>query len=151
MAVVLDYLAKIEQKQDKYQSNFLNSSGVNENDDAPEFVSGTSSGEGQKELLEELSQLIMVIKAKDLAKQIEEKEKRKDDLEQYGRSKCLILYGCVNLPKEKAGYVTFENFVPDSLNFRLKFDHPISSSDILCSHVLKHISIKYSQFNDQNF
>ena len=95
----------------------------------------------------------MVIKAiiKDLAKQIEEKEKRKDDLEQYGRSKCLILCGCVNLPKENAGYVAFENFVPDSLNSRLKFDHPISNSDILCSHVLKHISIKYSQFNNQNF
>ena len=61
MAVVLDYLAKIEQKQDKYQSNFLNSSGVNENDDAPEFVSGTSSCEGQKELLEELSQLTHII------------------------------------------------------------------------------------------
>ena len=59
LAVVLEKLAKIEQKQDEYQSNFLNSSSVNENNaDAPAFVSGTSSGKGQKELLEDLSQSI---------------------------------------------------------------------------------------------
>ena len=70
LAVVLEKLAKIEQKPDEYESNFLNSSGVDENADAPAFVSGTSSGKGQKELLEELSQSITVIKAtiKDLAK-----------------------------------------------------------------------------------
>ena len=46
LAVILEKLAKIEQKQDEYQSNFLNLSGVNENADAPAFVSGTSSGKG---------------------------------------------------------------------------------------------------------
>ena len=35
LAVVLEKLAKIEQKQDEYQSNFLYSSGVNENADVP--------------------------------------------------------------------------------------------------------------------
>ena len=105
LAVVLEKLAKIEHKQDEYQSNFLNSSSVNENADASAFVSGTCSGKGQKELLEELSQLITKIKAKikDLAKQIEEKEKRMDNLEQYGKSNCLILHGCIDLPKENAG------------------------------------------------
>ena len=62
LVVVLEKLAKIEQKQDEYQLNFFNSSGVNENADAPAFVSGTSSDKGQKELLEELSQSITVIK-----------------------------------------------------------------------------------------
>ena len=77
MGVVLEKLSKIEHKQDEYQSNFFNSSGVNENADAPAFVSGTSSGKGQKELLEELLQSMTAIKAtiKDLDKQIEEKEK----------------------------------------------------------------------------
>ena len=132
LAVVLEKLAKIEQKQVEYKSNFLNSSAVNENADAPAFVSDTSSGKGQKELLEELSQSINVIKAttKNLAKQIEKKEKRMDDLEQYGRSNCFILHVCVNLPKESAGYVTFENFVLDTLNSRLKFAHPIRNGDI---------------------
>ena len=76
LAVVLEKLAKIEHKQDEYQSNFLSSSGVNKNADASAFVSGTSSGKGQKELLEELLRSITAIKAaiKDLAKQIEEKE-----------------------------------------------------------------------------
>ena len=76
LAVVLEKLAKIEHKQDEYQSNFFNSSSVNENADASAFVSGTSGDKGQKELLEELSQSITAIKAtiKDLAKQIEEKE-----------------------------------------------------------------------------
>ena len=136
LAVVLEKLAKIEQKQDEYQSNFLNSSGVNENADVPAFVSGTSSGKGQKELLEELSQSITVIKAtiKNLAKQIE--EKRMDDLEQYGSSNCLILHECVNLPNENAGYVTFEYFVQDTLNSRVKFPHPIHNSDIDISQVM---------------
>ena len=53
-----------------------------------------------------------------------------DDLEQNGRSNCLILHGCVNLPKENAGCVTFENFVLDTLNSRPKFAHPIRNSDI---------------------
>ena len=35
LAVVLEKLAKIEHKQDEYQSNVLNSSGVNENADGP--------------------------------------------------------------------------------------------------------------------
>ena len=83
LAVVLKKLAKIERKQDEFQSNFKNSSGVNENADAPAFVSSTSSGKEQRELLEELSQSITAIKAtiKDLAKQIEEKEKRMDNLQ----------------------------------------------------------------------
>ena len=74
LAVVLEKLDKIEQKQDEHQSNFINSLGVNENTDASAFVSGTSNGKGQKVLLEELSQLLTFIKAtiKDLAKQIEE-------------------------------------------------------------------------------
>ena len=53
-----------------------------------------------------------------------------NDLEQYGRSNCLVLHGCVYLPKENAGHVTFENFVLDTLNSRLKFAHPIHNSDI---------------------
>ena len=138
LAVALEKLAKIEQKQDEYQSNFLNLSGVNENADAPAFVSGTSNGKGQKELLEELSHSITVFKAtiKDLVKQIEEKEKRMDNLEQYGRSNCLILHGGVNLPKENADCVTFENFVLDTLISRLKFAHPIRNSDIDICHVM---------------
>ena len=73
---------------------------------------------------------------KDLAKQIEEKQKRMDDLEQYGRSNCLILHGCADLPKENADYVTFENFVLDTLNSRLKFAHPVHNGDINICHVL---------------
>ena len=137
-AVVLEKLAKIEHKQDEYQSNFSRSSGVNENADAPAFVSGTSSGKGQKELLEELLQSITAIKTtiKDLAKQIEEKEKRMDDLEQYGKSNCLILHACVDLPKENAGHVTFENFVLETLTSRLKFAHSICNSNIDICHVI---------------
>ena len=135
LAVVLEKLAKIGQKQDGYWSNVLNSSGVNGNADAPAFVSGTSIGKGQKELLEELSQSITVIKAtiKDLAKQTEEKEKKMDDLEQYEGSNCLILHGYVNLPNENASYVTF---VLDALNSRLKFLNPIHNSDIDICYVM---------------
>ena len=53
-----------------------------------------------------------------------------DDLEQYRRSNCLILHGCVDLPKENAGYITFKNFVLHTLNSRLKFAYPIRNSDV---------------------
>ena len=59
-----------------------------------------------------------------------------DVVEHYGRSNCLILHECVNLPKKNAGYVTFENFVLDALNSKLKFAHPIRNSDIDLCHVL---------------
>ena len=59
-----------------------------------------------------------------------------DNLEQYGRSNCLVLHGCVDLPKENAGYVPFENFVRDTLNSRLKFVHPICNSNIDICHVM---------------
>ena len=42
LAVVLKKLAKTEQKQDEYQSNFVKS-GVKQNADASAFVPGTSS------------------------------------------------------------------------------------------------------------
>ena len=57
-----------------------------------------------------------------------------DDLQKYGRSNCLILHGCVNLPKENADYLTFENFVLDTLNSRRKFAHPICNSDVDICH-----------------
>ena len=59
-----------------------------------------------------------------------------DDLEQYARSNCVILHGCVDLPKENAGYVTFENLVLGTLNSRLKCVHPIYNSDIDICHVV---------------
>ena len=52
-----------------------------------------------------------------------------DDLEQYGRSNCLILH-VVKFPKENAGYVTFENFVLDTPKPRTRFPQPIHNSDI---------------------
>ena len=67
---------------------------------------------------------------------MKKKEKRMDNLERYRRSNCLILHGCVDLPKENADYVTSENFVLDTLNSRLKFAHPIRNNDIGICHVM---------------
>ena len=69
-----------------------------------------------------------------MAKQIEEKEKRMDNFEQYRKSNCLVLHGCVDLPMENARHVTLENFVLDTLNSRLKFAHSIRNSDIDICH-----------------
>ena len=52
------------------------------------------------------------------------------NLEQYGETNCFIVHGCVNLSNENAGYVTFESFVLDTLNSRLKFPRSIRNSDI---------------------
>ena len=144
LAVVMEKLAKIEQKQDECQSNFLNSLGANENPDASAFVSSTSSGRGKK-IASKLSQLITLVKAtKDWLNKLNRKKKKMDDFEQYVRSNCIILHGCVNLSNENAGYVTFENFVLGTLNSRPIFPHSPRNSDIDICHAMPSRKIKSS-------
>ena len=46
------------------------------------------------------------------------------------------MHGCVNLSNKNAGYFTFENFVQDTLDSKLKFPHPIRINDIDICHVM---------------
>ena len=51
-------------------------------------------------------------------------EKKLNDLEQYGRSNCLIVHGCKEVPKS-GKYLETENYICKTLNTHLSLDNPL--------------------------
>ena len=88
---IMKKLEVVTKKQDKYEKLFLK----NKQDIAGTSFTGKTTRSDQQEKLEELSTLIDSIKdeIERLAKAMEKQEQDLDDLEQYGRSNCLILHG----------------------------------------------------------
>ena len=104
----------VTKKQDKYEKLFLK----NEQDTAGTSFTGKTTRSDQQEKLVALSTLIASIKDEigRLAKAMEKQEQDLDDLEQYGRSNCLILNGN-NLDHRISNRET-EKYVISSLNSR---------------------------------
>lgn len=130
LAVALKKLDEIKERQDKYETIYLDSK--NKSNDAE-----TVAVQGQH--LAELSQMIATMKASldQIADQVFYNERKIDDLEQYSRSNCLILHGCTDLPtKNYDNSQATENFVLDKLNSKLKLDTPLVNSDIDICHTL---------------
>lgn len=76
-----------------------------------------------------------------LVDQAEKLEKSVDDLEQYGRSNCLILHGCdeKKIPPtsgREGSYNKFLDYLLSVLNRNLKLDFTITKNDIDIAHVL---------------
>ena len=69
-----------------------------------------------------------------IAAQVQENERRLDDMEQYGRSNCLILYGCKYVPPKDAENKVVEKHVMDVLNSKLQLTNPLTSLDIDICH-----------------
>lgn len=129
LAVALQKLEEIKERQDKYEFIYLENK--NKTNDAE-----TVAVQGQH--LAELSQMIASIKVSldQIADQVFDNEKKIDDLEQYSRSNCLILHGCTDLPPKDSNNQATENFVLDKLNSKLKLDTPLVNSDIDICHTL---------------
>ena len=66
---------------------------------------------------------------------IQSAEKSIDDLEQYGRSNCLIIHGAKDVPKERK-YLERENFVCDLINEKIKPETPLQVHDLDIAHPL---------------
>ena len=70
-------------------------------------------------------------------KQISAVEKRVDDLEQYGRSNCLIIHGCENVPDSKPGKTPeTEKYVCNIINTNLQLESPLQVQDLDIAHPL---------------
>ena len=64
-----------------------------------------------------------------------EQKQKLDDLEQYGRSNCLIVHKCENVPKQ-GEYLENEKYICNILNQNLKLSPPLQVNDIDVAHPL---------------
>ena len=105
---IMKKLDMVTKKQDKYEQLFLK----NEQDTAGTSFTGKTIRSDQQKKLVELSTLIDSIKDEigRLAKAMEKQEQDLDDLEQYGRSNCLILH--VNNLDRRISNRETEKYVP---------------------------------------
>ena len=86
---------------------------------------------------------------------IEKLDKKMDDLEQYGRSNCLIVHGCKNAPKS-GEYLENEKFACQILNEHLMPSPPLQIEDLDIAHPLPSkkghaIIIKFLRRTQRNF
>ena len=99
----------------------------NENSDAASSAVSTTSnsmekqGKDLKHMQNNLNKIQQMVDS--AVKQISAVEKRVDDLEQYGRSNCLIIHGCENVPDSKPGKTPeTEKYVCKIINTNLQFE-----------------------------
>ena len=70
-----------------------------------------------------------------LQKRMEDQERKLNDLEQYGRSNCLIVPKCEGVPK-KGEYLEHEKYICNVLNDNLQLNPPLQLNDIDVAHPL---------------
>ena len=138
MASIEDISRKLDQvvlKQKEYECKFYS--------DEPDTASNLCvAGKDiqtleQEKNLQELSEMILQLKAAvdDLIKKQKKQDQHLDDLEQYGRSNCIILHGN---PKSVAKMSNFdmECYVIETLNKRLDLPYELTEFDIDICHPL---------------
>ena len=97
---LMQRLDEISSRQEEYQNKFLGDK--DKTAAASDFVSESVDLQGRQ--LHELAEMITSVRCAvdQIAAQVQENERRLDDMEQYGRSNCLILHGCKDLPLKDA-------------------------------------------------
>ena len=136
---IMKKLNVVTKKQDnKYEQLFLK----NEQDTAGTSFTDKTTRSDQQEKLVELSTLINSIKDEigRPAKAKEKQEQDLDDLEQYGRSNCLILHG--NNFDHRISNRETEKYIISTLNSRLDLPFTIIEKDIDICHPLPSKSSK---------
>ena len=125
---------------DEYKADFVTACNTTPNPVAaafPSFSCGPANLEEQWKLLQDLYAVVDDLKALVYSTQdrIQNAEKSIDDLEQYGRSNCLIIHGAKDVPKE-GKYLECENFVCDLINEKIKRETPLQVHDLDIAHPL---------------
>ena len=115
---LMQRLDEISSTQKEYQNKFLG-----EKDKtvvASDVVSESVDLQGWQ--LHELAEMITSERCAvdQMAAQVQENERRLDDMEQYGRSNCLIFHGCKDLPPKDAENMVVEKHVINVLNSKLQ-------------------------------
>ena len=124
---VMELLNKVRERQDKYEKDYFKK----DHDTAScNCFAGEKEKMEQHQELMKLSTIIDSIKVEvgQLAEMVEKQEQYLDDLEQYGRSNCLILHG--NNIDHRISSMDVEKYVLNILNTRLNLPTSVSDSDI---------------------
>ena len=130
---VMELLNKVRERQDKYEKDYFKK----DHDTAScNCFAGEKEKMEQHQELMKLSTIIDSIKVEvgQLAEMVEKQEQYLDDLEQYGRSNCLILHG--NNIDHRISSMDVEKYVLNILNTRLNLPTSVSDSDIDICHPL---------------
>ena len=130
---VMELLNKVRERQDKYKKDYFK-----KDHDTASFncFAGEKEKMEQHQELTKLSTIIDSIKVEvgQLAEMVEKQEQYLDDLEQYGRSNCLILHGS-NID-HRISSMDVEKYVLNILNTRINLPTSVSDSDIDICHPL---------------
>ena len=131
---LMQRLDEISSRQEEYQNKFLGDK--DKTAAASDIVSESVDLQGRQ--LHELAEMITSVRCAvdQIAAQVQENERRLDDMEQYGRSNCLILHGCKDLSPKDAENKVVEKHVIDVLNSKLQLNTPLTSLDIDICHFL---------------
>ena len=130
---VMELLNKVRERQDKYEKDYFKK-------DRGTVSCNCFAGEKEKmEQHQELMKLSTItdsikVEVGQLAEMVEKQEQYLDDLEQYGRSNCLILHG--NNIDHRIRSIDVEKYVLNILNTRLNLPTSVSDSDIDICHPL---------------
>ena len=135
--------AEMEQMRKRlstYEANYENKVKNKNSDAASSAVSITGNtmekqGEDLKHMQNNFNKIEQMVDS--AIKRISAVEKRVDDLEQYGRSNCLIIHGCENVPDSKPGKTPeTEKYVCNIINSNLKLESPLQVQDLDIAHPL---------------
>ena len=123
---------------DQYKADFVTACNTTPNPVAaafPSFSNRPAHLEEQWKRLQDLYAVVDNLKAPVYSTQdrIQSAEKSIDDLEQYGRSNCRIIYGAKDVLKE-GKYFECENFVCDLCNEKIKSETPLQVHDLDIAH-----------------
>lgn len=138
----MDFLKKIEANMgdvvsqlDAYKADFVNAE-ASSPAAAISFVSDPSREIQERRLQEMYDSIKILRKMVDSAmERLKNAERRVDDLEQYGRSNCLIIHGCTDVPRTRE-YCVVEKYVCGVINEKVKPTKPLQVSDLDIAHPL---------------
>ena len=124
---------------DEYKADFVTACNTTTSPVAaafPSFSGRPANLEEQWKRLQDMFAVVDDLKALVYSTQdrVHSAEKSIDDLEQYGRSNCLIIHVAKDVPKEK--YLECENFVCDLINEKIKPETPLQVHDLDIAHPL---------------
>ena len=139
MEKILKEVEVMGHRLDRYESQYHDKTESNSRLDtaaaaaACDSVADNQQGADLKFLKDSFANLQNQIQA--MHQQMEKIRQRQDDLEQYGRSNCLIVHKCEDVPKT-GQYMEHENYICDKLNSLLPLDSPLKATDIDIAHPL---------------
>ena len=134
---IIEKMETIKVRLDKYQNDFINgSNGSCSVSTAVPSLGYPNHKEAQRKELDSMQ--LAFTKLKNLFDsamvRFTSAEKKIDDLEQYGRSNCLIVNGCKEVPKSGKSLET-ENYICKTLNTHLSLDNPLQVK-VVVAHAL---------------